>query len=230
MVHKKVKRKERSLNQSFNAILEDGTITVGGASAIAADSVSVPSWMSTVNMWHRPHESAAEIKARTAADSVLAIPTTINLTSGSYGTKAYKEGLDEIRKARKTPKKQNKRKYIGSAIRFKVLARDKYKCVYCGAKSSEEDIRLEVDHIVPVSKGGGNEMENLTTACRRCNIGKGAKEYEPPEWVGYLKPKPEPESETFDLMSLKPRIISIPPYNPNVIIPTRHLVRQPIDM
>lgn len=34
---------------------------------------------------------------------------------------------------------------------------------------------LEVDHIVPVSKGGLSEPENLQTLCWRCNRAKGAK-------------------------------------------------------
>jgi 5-methylcytosine-specific restriction endonuclease McrA len=31
-----------------------------------------------------------------------------------------------------------------------------------------------VDHIVPVSRGGGNDEANLRTLCRACNVGKGA--------------------------------------------------------
>ena len=35
---------------------------------------------------------------------------------------------------------------------------------------------LEVDHLIPVAKGGKNELLNLVTSCRDCNRGKGAKE------------------------------------------------------
>lgn len=39
----------------------------------------------------------------------------------------------------------------------------------------ELQVREEVDHIVPVAAGGGNELENLATACRRCNRQKKDK-------------------------------------------------------
>ena len=43
--------------------------------------------------------------------------------------------------------------------------------------------RLEVDYVVPVSKGGGDDMGNLVTACRECNSGKRAHVIgEPRRW------------------------------------------------
>lgn len=54
-----------------------------------------------------------------------------------------------------------------------------WKCVYCG---SEYD--LTIDHKVPRSRGGGNEIENLTCACRSCNSSKGAKTVE--EFMAYI--------------------------------------------
>lgn len=51
-----------------------------------------------------------------------------------------------------------------------IYKRDDHTCQYCGAK---EDLTL--DHIIPSSKGGTNDWENLTTACKRCNLRKGDK-------------------------------------------------------
>ncbi len=59
---------------------------------------------------------------------------------------------------------------INSYRRFSVLQRDNFTCQYCGRKAP--DVVLEVDHKVPRSKGGGNEIENLITACQLCNSGK----------------------------------------------------------
>lgn len=57
--------------------------------------------------------------------------------------------------------------------RWAVLKRDKYRCTTCGASpSSDHAVELEVDHITPVAKGGGNTIENLQTLCRKCNQGK----------------------------------------------------------
>ena len=59
-------------------------------------------------------------------------------------------------------------------LRFEVLKRDGYRCRVCG-RSRSEGAQLEVDHIVPVSKGGKTIMSNLQTLCRECNRGKAAR-------------------------------------------------------
>lgn len=64
------------------------------------------------------------------------------------------------------------RRAIPIAVRFYVLRRDKHACQYCGAKAP--DVSLHVDHIRPRSRGGSDHHTNLATACRDCNIGKGA--------------------------------------------------------
>ncbi len=55
-------------------------------------------------------------------------------------------------------------------LRWDVLKRDDYRCVKCGARPP--DVELEVDHIVPVSGAGTNDLANLRTLCRPCNQGK----------------------------------------------------------
>ena len=72
-------------------------------------------------------------------------------------------------------KKKTERKPIPKAIRFEVLKRDSFRCQYCGRSADDPDVKLEIDHIVPVSKGGDNSIMNLITSCRDCNRGKGAK-------------------------------------------------------
>lgn len=56
-------------------------------------------------------------------------------------------------------------------IRIAVFERDNFTCTYCGERGG----RLECDHVHPLSKGGSNEMNNLTTACFKCNRSKHAK-------------------------------------------------------
>lgn len=63
-----------------------------------------------------------------------------------------------------------KRKSIGKTLRFKIFERDSFCCQYCGRKPPETV--LEIDHVIPVSKGGGNEDINLLTSCFDCNRGK----------------------------------------------------------
>lgn len=66
-----------------------------------------------------------------------------------------------------------KRVPISKALRFEVFKRDSFTCQYCGRSAPE--VVLEVDHIVPVSKGGTNDIFNLVTSCKECNRGKSNK-------------------------------------------------------
>ena len=66
------------------------------------------------------------------------------------------------------------RKKISKTTRFEIFKRDKFTCQYCGRSSPE--VILEVDHIIPVSKGGTNDIMNLITSCKDCNRGKSDKE------------------------------------------------------
>lgn len=69
---------------------------------------------------------------------------------------------------------RNNRKPISKGLRFNVFKRDSFQCVYCGNRPPS--VLLEVDHIIPVSKGGLNKIENLVTSCINCNRGKSNKE------------------------------------------------------
>jgi len=55
-------------------------------------------------------------------------------------------------------------------IRFGILKRDRFRCVYCGAEPHWR--ALQVDHVVPVARGGSDHTSNLATSCFDCNIGK----------------------------------------------------------
>ena len=64
------------------------------------------------------------------------------------------------------------RQPIPGYLRHEVFKRDNYKCVECGATNKETT--LEIDHIIPVAKGGTNDINNLQTLCRECNRAKNA--------------------------------------------------------
>jgi 5-methylcytosine-specific restriction protein A len=68
-----------------------------------------------------------------------------------------------------SPNKTN-RKSISQGKRREVYERDEYCCVTCGARKD-----LSVDHIIPVVKGGTNDIHNLQTMCMPCNLKKGTK-------------------------------------------------------
>ena len=62
---------------------------------------------------------------------------------------------------------------INLRLRFKVFQRDNFKCCVCGASPAKDpSVELQVDHIIPWSRGGETVLENLQTLCARCNLGK----------------------------------------------------------
>lgn len=68
----------------------------------------------------------------------------------------------------------NKREPIPKSVRFEVFKRARFRCQYCGARQTDGDVTLHVDHVIPVSEGGTNDIQNLVAACASCNLGKGA--------------------------------------------------------
>jgi len=67
------------------------------------------------------------------------------------------------------------RKFRRQVTNTFLFARDDYTCQYCLRRQSELRHRecLTRDHLVPISRGGGNEWNNVVTACSTCNTRKG---------------------------------------------------------
>lgn len=59
------------------------------------------------------------------------------------------------------------RRKVSEDIRAEVYLRDNFTCQYCGLKSKPKD--LTIDHLIPLSRGGLDEMVNYVTCCRQCN-------------------------------------------------------------
>ena len=73
--------------------------------------------------------------------------------------------------------------YQGALLnRYNIFKRDHNQCQYCGARAS-----LTIDHVIPRSKGGKTNWNNLITACHRCNTKKGDRT---PEQAGLLLRNP----------------------------------------
>ena len=68
------------------------------------------------------------------------------------------------------PDKQQKRKKLKPKERRRVLEQLGNKCSYCGKLCKQNDIHL--DHVIPISRGGGADRDNLAAACCMCNITK----------------------------------------------------------
>ncbi len=61
-------------------------------------------------------------------------------------------------------------------LRLQLFERDAWTCKYCGDQVTAETVTL--DHVVPVSKGGSSDPENLATCCFICNSIKSGRSYE----------------------------------------------------
>ena len=82
--------------------------------------------------------------------------------------KVYDKGLKAIERGKVTDK-----------VRREIKKRDNYTCQICGASQlTDPNLKLEVDHIVPIDAGGKSDPSNLWTLCRKCNRSKGAKPLE----------------------------------------------------
>lgn len=91
------------------------------------------------------------------------IKTSLNSLSRSKLDKKTRDELNYVERGE-----------VSDSLRYDVFTRDGYKCKICGA-SANQGVQLHVDHIVPISKGGKSNFNNLQTLCERCNIGKSNK-------------------------------------------------------
>lgn len=66
------------------------------------------------------------------------------------------------------------RQDINYSLRYDILKRDGFKCKLCGF-GADDGVKLQIDHIIPFSKGGKTRQDNLRTLCIACNLGKKDK-------------------------------------------------------
>ncbi len=85
----------------------------------------------------------------------------------------------ECQRKRGSKKKKHK---INPLLRWEILERDNFTCIYCNA-TGEDGVKLHVDHFIPRSRGGKDEKGNLVTSCFDCNVGKADRIVD----IGFLR-------------------------------------------
>ncbi len=112
----------------------------------------------------------------------------------------YKKEINSVKESFKLPAVIALNRYVKfrfsyvACNRKNILWRDNYQCQYCA--NHFEPIKLTVDHVLPRSRGGKNEWENLVAACKKCNQRKGNKT---PKECG-MKPIREPFKPKADIL------------------------------
>ncbi|MCU9808106.1 HNH endonuclease [Paraclostridium sp. AKS46] len=100
--------------------------------------------------------------------------TSCNIKLDINNLNDFVEYLSDLVKFKKSVAGQ--RALMTSSLREKIKERDNYTCQKCGISTNDErNLLLEIDHIIPISKGGMSTEENLQTLCWKCNRTKGAK-------------------------------------------------------
>ena len=99
---------------------------------------------------------------------------TTSITLNEETIEMLIEYMDEQVKYKNGAKAQ--RSLMTKKLREYIKCRDEYTCQSCGASTAQQDLLLlEVDHIIPVAKGGLSTEDNLQTLCWKCNRTKSDK-------------------------------------------------------
>jgi hypothetical protein len=122
------------------------------------------------------------------------------------------------------------RTYIPVEIERRVRTAAKNRCGYCLSPQHLVMARLEIEHILPISKGGTNDESNLWLACPLCNRYKSDKitgvDLETGENVKLFNPRTQVWFEHFDWTEDGLRIIGKTP-NGRATVTTLHLSDDP---
>ena len=95
------------------------------------------------------------------ADEILNLIKRLNNRNGHfYNDRQIWDSICRVERGR-----------VSNKMRFSIYERDGYRCRKCGV--SQRYAQLEIDHIIPISKGGKSTCNNLQTLCHRCNVEKG---------------------------------------------------------
>lgn len=133
--------------------------------SLELDRAASPHWRSPhLALFHTgPGRTTPVLKVRSGC---VVVPKDMShVPTGYFGEESASEADGEVGGEKVW------RASVPHGTRMRILARDGRRCRVCGM-TAEDGVTLEVDHIVPVAKGGSNSEENLWVLCRPCNSGK----------------------------------------------------------
>lgn len=104
----------------------------------------------------------------------LTIPVLCESYAGRHLCRKCRDTLSIMKAPLEAPKaEKTERQKLTPGLRWDTLERFRFTCQSCGRQAPV--VKLEIDHILPISAGGKTEPENLQILCMECNRGKSDK-------------------------------------------------------
>jgi 5-methylcytosine-specific restriction endonuclease McrA len=155
-----------------------GAPAAGGLGTVAPEAVSKPGKALVLNATMEP---LCVVPARRALVLVLSDKADVVQTNGHrFRSETLDLAAPSVVRLRTFVRVPYRRR--AALSRRGVFIRDDHTCQYCGRGAEN------VDHVLPRSRGGAHEWENVVAACRRCNSRK--KDYTPAEAAMTLRRQP----------------------------------------
>lgn len=131
------------------------------------------------NKWFRTLQSAADyIRNNKPFDESYVFDESCNLVDMSaYSERKFTPAQKVQLGIDQQEEKTHKRIVIGKNIKGLVYAKDKGVCQLCGRKIPANDNTWNIDHIVPLARGGDNSLDNYQLTCISCNRLKDSMRY-----------------------------------------------------
>ena len=133
---------------------------------------SIPDWVIEEGKQHDRDMR----RLRRAAKTVMEICDEYRYGDGTamgmatYELQKAADALGIAEPERPKSKSYRKKNQISRGVQRTVWDRDGWECVTCGSHAN-----LTVDHIMPLARGGSDDLSNLQTMCFSCNSRKGAR-------------------------------------------------------
>lgn len=114
----------------------------------------------------KPHSQTDKRKRELRTNHQLDVRSEYDQSKGAYVHRLVGFLSDSDYRVGRAP--------INRRQRAEILIRFHSRCAMCGRNPTEDAVKLDIDHVVPLEWGGTNEVENLQPLCQECNSGKKA--------------------------------------------------------
>jgi 5-methylcytosine-specific restriction endonuclease McrA len=119
---------------------------------------------------HRVREYLEKLVEAHLIDKDLCVDGALSIHAWDERQYTSDGSADRVRAYRDRIKQAGRTPGAYTQHRAAIFERDQNHCIYCGSLES-----LCIDHVIPLIKGGDDHLDNLATACKKCNSGKSGR-------------------------------------------------------